>query len=266
MKVFRNVPGSHSLIPLLLILIATPVHAAKKKKGEPAADASGAAAASSAANAAAEEGESVDVSKITEKYWAQGKESELGVVQNRKFTSAERPELQLFTGTFVTDPFLSVKRYGVSLGYNFNQYLSVHALWWRAVSSGSDALTRFEASLPGSTIDTNMPEMYYGLQANYNILYGKASLFGSAIIYVDVYFLGGVGINDTETGNYFAPFIGIGQKIHLNKFMALNLDYRLMRFNETIRAKTRGSNQLGATVGERGNTTDAVTLGICFFY
>lgn len=219
---------------------------------------------SATADNSAEAGESVDVSKITEKYWAQGKETELGVVQNRKYTSAGKIELEGFFGTLSSDPFLSVHHYGGSLGYHFNQYFSLHAIAWKASASGSDALSTFQA-LPGSPIvNTNMPKGFYGLQGNYNFLYGKASLFGKVIIYVDLFVLGGMGVTDTESGKNVTPFFGLGQKIHLNKFLALTLDYRIMRYNETILSKQTAT--AGQFVSERSNTTDAVTLGLSLFY
>src|SRR6185369_15382523 len=67
-------------------------------------------------------GEEVDVTKVTEKYWAQGKDSELGVVQNRKYSNEHRIELDLIGGTVSTDPFLSVHHFGGTLGYHFTQY------------------------------------------------------------------------------------------------------------------------------------------------
>lgn len=208
-------------------------------------------------------GEVVDVSKITEKYWAQGKESELGVVQNRKYTSANKLELGLLAGTVSTDPFLAVKSYGLSLGYHFNQYISVHAIGWKASVDKSDALKTFETET-NSTVNTNKPKFFYGAQANYNFLYGKASLFGKMIIYVDLFVLGGLGMTQTESGDNLTPFVGIGQKIHLNQFMVLNLDYRIMRYHETILSKKPTS--LGQKVGERDNSTDAVTLGVSFLF
>jgi outer membrane beta-barrel protein len=260
MKVFRTV----LLTALVLTSYSQAASAADKKSKAAAEPPASPVSATAAPNA--EEGEQVDVSKITEKYWAQGKETELGVVQNRKFTSANRFELELMTGTLSTDPFLSVRNYGLSLGYHLNQYVSFHGIYWRSVAAPSDALKTFESQVPGSTVNTNMPKQFYGAQVNYNLLYGKASLFGNLIIYVDVFAMGGAGFSNTETGTYFTPFVGIGQKIHLNKFMALTIDYRLMRFNEQIRQKARNSNVLGNVVGERSNTSDAVTLGLSFFY
>jgi outer membrane beta-barrel protein len=209
---------------------------------------------------APETGEELDVTKVTEKYWAQGQESELGVVQNRKFTSHRKFELDLLSGTISTDPFLSVASYGGSLGYHFSPYFSVHAIAWKASVSDSDAYKSLIATTT-NRVGRNAPKAFYGLQVDQDILYGKASLFGKAIIYVDIFALAGIGITSTDTGKNTTPFFGIGQKIHLNQHLALHLDYRIMRFNETIPAASGG-----AAAHERTNTTDAITLGIGFLY
>jgi outer membrane beta-barrel protein len=206
------------------------------------------------------DGEAVDVSKVTQKYWAQGKDTELGVVQNRKYTSEHRLELDLFTGTVSTDPFLSVHHYGGSLGYYFSQYFSAHATAWKDSVSNSDAYNSFKAQTSNASVDLNRPKSFYGLELNENFLYGKASLLGNAIIYVDIYALGGAGVTATDSGSYFTPFLGLGQKIHINQWLALDLNYRVMFFNETIPSATGGAGH------ERSNTTDVVTLGLCLFY
>jgi outer membrane beta-barrel protein len=160
-----------------------------------------------------------------------------------------------------------VHHLGGSIGYHFNQYFSLHGIAWRAAAVGSDALATFESTTGHPTVDTNMPSGFYGVQANYNFLYGKASLIGKVIIYVDLFVLGGMGVTSTESGNNITPFIGLGQKIHLSKWLSLNLDYRIMRYNETIKYKSAGPGHVKGDVrGERANTTDAVTLGLSFFY
>jgi outer membrane beta-barrel protein len=213
----------------------------------------------------AEEGEAVDVSKITEKYWAQGKETELGVVQNRKYSSTGRFELTLLGGFISSDPFLSVNHVGGSLGYHFTQYFSAHFIGWKSAVTGSSALNDFNSQVTsGAVVSTNHPKAFYGVQVQQNFLYGKASLLGQLIIYVDLFALGGLGWTDTQSGTYATPFIGLGQKIHLNKFLAIHFDWRLMRYNETILSKK--ASELGKNLGERANTSDAVTLGLSFFY
>ena len=257
----------HSLSPLNLLkfgllsvlanyAIGTSALAAPKNAPAPTP-----APEAAAADTTSTEGETVDVSKVQEKYWAQGKDTELGVVQNRKFTSDHRFELDIFTGTLSTDPFLSVHHFGGSIGYYFSQYLSLHAIAWKDSVNNSDAYNSFLAQTNNSVlVDSNRPKGFYGLQVNGNFLYGKVSFLGKMIIYVDIFLLGGVGMTSTQTGSDVTPFIGIGQKIHLNSFMALHLDYRVMQFNETLQSATAG----GAS-HTRSNTTDAVTLGLCFF-
>ncbi len=208
------------------------------------------------------EGEAVDVSKVAEKYWAQGKDTELGVVQNRKFTSEHRFELDLLAGTDSIDPFLTVKHLGGSLGYYFSQYFSLHAKYLKMYSDTSAAFASLKAGTNGvATVGLNHPRSFYSLEANQNILYGKASLFGKAIIYVDIFAIGGMGIMNTDTGSNFTPFLGLGQKIHINQTLALHLDYRIMRFSETIPSTLNG-----VAARQRTNTSDSVTLGLCLFY
>lgn len=207
--------------------------------------------------------EEVDLSKFTEKYWAEGNETEMGVVQNRKYTTSRKWELSFFTGTLSTDPFLSVHPLGGGIGYHFSPYTSVHLTAWRAQVKASDALKTFEAET-NATVNTNHPKAYYGLDVKQNFLYGKASLFGSVIIYVDLFVMGGVGMTQTESGTYFTPSLGLGQKIYLNQRMALNLDYRIMTYHEQILSKSPAT--LGNPAGERNNMTDGVSLGLSFFF
>jgi outer membrane beta-barrel protein len=208
-----------------------------------------------AAPAPSLEGEAVDVSKVTEKYWAQGKDSELGVVQNRKYSNERRFEIDLLTGSLSYDPFQSIANYGGSIGYYFSQYFSVHGIAWRNNVSDSAAYKSLKTEAPTADLFRNTPKSFYGIQFNENFLYGKASLLGKMIIYVDLFLLGGAGVLNSANGNNFAPFFGIGQKIHINRNIVLHLDYRVIGFKETVK-NTAGSTQT------RSNTSDAITFGL----
>ena len=129
--------------------------------------------------------ESVDVSSVQEKYWNQGEENEIGVVQNRKYSSDHKFELGTFTGTISSDPFLDVHPYGLSLGYHFDSIWSVHVRGWKNSVGPSDALIAFQQKT-GATVDTNNPKSFWGAEINANILYGKLSLLGAMIIYNDL--------------------------------------------------------------------------------
>src|SRR3989338_4339689 len=167
-------------------------------------------------SALAASGETIEVEKIKEKYWAKGDETELGVVQNRLYSNAEKWEVGLLGGFVSSDPFLSVKNFGASAGYYFSPYFALHAIGWKDVASSSAALTTFESS-SGFTANTNKPKFFYGLQASGDFLYGKLSLLGKMIIYFDLHLRVGLGRTETESGAYVTPFVGLGQQIHLDK-------------------------------------------------
>lgn len=207
-------------------------------------------------------GESVEVEKIKEKYWAKGSEAEMGVIQSRLYSNAKKVELGVLGGVISSDPFLSTKHLGGSVGYYFSDYFALHAIGWKSYASGSEALKSFEKEA-GFTANTNQAQSFYGLQASGDFLYGKLSLLGQMIIYFDLHVRGGLGRTQTESGNYLTPFIGLGPQIHLSKRVSLSFDYRLMRYQENIVGKAPDANY-GKTVGNRVNLTDVISFGLTF--
>lgn len=211
-----------------------------------------------------EVGETVEVEKIKEKYWAKGSEAEMGVIQSRLFSNAKKVEVGVNGGIISSDPFLSTKHLGGSAGYYFSDYFALHAIGWKSYASGSAALKTFEGDA-GFTANTNQPKSFYGLQASGDFLYGKLSLLGQMIIYFDLHVRGGLGRTQTESGSYLTPFIGLGPQIHVSKRVSLSFDYRLMRYQENIVGKAPGANY-GRVVGNRVNVTDVISLGLTFAF
>jgi outer membrane beta-barrel protein len=208
--------------------------------------------------------EQVNVDSIKEKYWARGNETELGVVQNRTYSKAKRVEFGLLGGILFSDPFLSVQTAGASLGYHFNEYFGVQLLGLRHFASSSAALKTFEEA-QGATTNTNKPSGYYGLEAAGSVLYGKLSVLGKRIIYYDLHLLGSTGLTVTETGKYFTPAVGIGQRFYLTKLLSLRVDYRLQYYHETFYEK-QIITKIGQPAGERDNVSHVITLGISFMF
>lgn len=204
----------------------------------------------------------VDVDAIKEKYWARGNSSELGVVQGRLHTKAEKLEFGVFGGLLATDPFLSVKNLGFSVGFHMNEFFSGHLLGWRSFTKPSSALELFEKTR-GATTNTNEPKSFVGAEAEASLIYGKLSLLGMAILYYDFHLLGGAGITATETGNYFTPIAGLGQQIYVMKNLSLRVDYRLLPYKENIQEKVIPT-KIGDVVDSRVNWSHAVTFGISY--
>ena len=249
---------------LTLSTLAQPIHAqAADKKADKKAEAAAKAEATpvSAADEEAGAAERVNVDKIKEKYWARGEESEISVVQNRTYSNAGKIEVVGFTGVSASDPFLSTYPLGVSVGYHFNEYFSLHALAWKIAAKPSDAYRTLE--LGGKKANTNQPYSYMGTEASASLLYGKLSVIGKAIIYYDLHFLGGLGATSTENGKYFTWHTGLGQQFFISKRTSIRVDYRLLSYREDIKEK-EDTLKLGQVVGSRTNFSSTFTFGLSF--
>lgn len=259
----------------LVLANAGGAQAADKKKELPAS-APSAPATPAAPAAPSSDGERVNVESIKEKYWARGDESEIGVVQNRLYSKNGKFDIGLYGGVITTDPFLTVQTLGGSVGYHFTEYMSLHAIGWKAYVGKSGAYTSFQevivsgggvAAIPA----TNNPRSYFGMEGVWSILYGKLSLLGASIIYYDMHLLGGAGVTGTENGSYATPSLGLGQKVYLSKTASLRLDYRLLYYRETLKHKVDPADasnfsKNGQVIGDRNNFTNSITLGVDFLF
>ena len=96
-----------------------------------------------------------------------------------------------------------------------------------------------------------------------SLLYGKLSLLGASIVHYDMHLSAGAGAHMTETGTYFAPSIGIGQRFYVSKNTSIRFDYRLLYYKERIIEKIVPT-KLGEVRGERDNFTSSISLGVDF--
>lgn len=215
----------------------------------------------------AEAAQEVSVKKVKQKYWAKDGDTEAGVVQNRKYTKKKKWELGVMGGLSSQDPFIDVKMMGLLLGYNFSEYWAVNLLYWKYYVSENTAQKEFRTK-SGGGVNNNHPKSYYGAEASASLLYGKLSFAGKKIIYFDLHLLAGGGIMNTETGNYFAPHAGIGQKVFLSRKTALRLDYRLQYYKDRIKDKQRDPNLGGGGLipGTRRVTSHNFTLGLSLYF
>ena len=206
----------------------------------------------------------ISVDAMKEKYWEKTTDVELRVVQNRRYTQYKKFELQLFGGTISTDPFLAVKNLGGSLSYHFNDYFAAKVLGFKDIVGNSSALSTLQQD-NNTTANTNEPKYFIGGEVDFVPLYGKFSLMGNAIVYVDTHIDGGLGETTTQTGHDLTPFLGLGEQFYLNRWSSFNIDYRLMYYRETLDQKTVGQPNLGGPIDNRASWNDVITLGISVF-
>jgi outer membrane beta-barrel protein len=210
------------------------------------------------------EQEKVDVDQIKEKYWAQGKKKELGVVQNRIYKKEKRLEVGAFGGIILSDPFLSVFNAGTSVGYHFSEYFGLQLIGWKHFVQPSNALRTFEATRQATT-NTNEPRAFFALEGKASLIYGKLSLVGKKILHYDMHFIFGPGLTLTETGNYFTPVAGIGQQTFISESVSIRLDYRFLPYKENIKEKVIPT-KIGQKVADRWNLNHSIVLGVSFFF
>jgi outer membrane beta-barrel protein len=207
--------------------------------------------------------EKVETDKIKEKYWAGGNDAQLGVVQNRLYSKAKKAQISLLGGGSFSDPFLSVQQVGLSAGYHFNEYISLHALAWYYFANPSAAQVEFERNM-GARANTNPQKLYLGAEIMGSLLYGKLSVVGKKIIYFDLHLLGGAGATNTFSGVYFTPSFGLGQQIFVHKMISIGVDYRFQFYNEAIIEQVSGNALYGQVRGYRFNFTHNINLGVNF--
>ncbi len=210
--------------------------------------------------------ERLNVEGIKQKYWAQGDDTQMSVVQNRTYSKAGKIALGVNIGNFNVDPFLNVKSVGGFVGFHFNEYLGVNLIGAKYFSSFSSAYDAFVvAASVGSNY--NKPQHFLGAEAEWSLLYGKLSLLGKMILYFDLHFLGGAGFTKTENGTYLTPWLGVGQQVYINQTTALRFDYRLMYYRETILQRNRdviNNKNPGDFIKTRGAYSDSIQVGIQF--
>ena len=211
----------------------------------------------------ADDSDNVDVESIKKKYWAKGDESELGVIQNRKFSKAGRFHLGVTGGYIFSDPFLSIKSYGLTTGYFFNEKFGVHLNYSKINSTPS---TAYQLLLDrGAKANTNKLNGLATAEGTYSPMYGKLSLFGNKIVYYDFHLAGGGGMMQTENGNVPAFVAGLGQRFYMNQHFSFTVDYRMVNFKETI-IEREIPTKIGQKVGERNNFSHTIFVGIDFMF
>lgn len=243
------------LLAALVMIAAGPVAWAAEEVKSPAAP----AAESTPADA-----ESVEVSSIKEKYWALGDGTEMGVIQNRIFSKTKKFQLGILGGSVSSDPFLNVQHIGGNIGFHITEYIAIEVLGMKYYSQPSSALDTFK-KFRGATVNTNLPQYYLGGELMASLLYGKLSLVGQAIIYYDLHLLAGAGMMRTESGDNLSISPGIGQRFYINRLMSIRMDYRLLRYNETIIEKEIPT-KLGQRLGDRVNWSHTVNVGLDFMF
>jgi outer membrane beta-barrel protein len=136
----------------------------------------------------------LDIRKLEQKYWS-AKDDDFSVVQNRKYTKAQRFYLNVAAGIPVNDPFTTGTLTSFQLGYFFNERLGVDVNLTSGNLKNNNATSAFFDRF-GSLPDYNVFSSSKTLSVTYVPLYAKMSFLDSSIIYFDMGFSVGLGTTD----------------------------------------------------------------------
>ena len=207
--------------------------------------------------------ERIDVQSMKRRYWTVGNEDLMDVVQNRRYTKKGRWEIGIRYGFWSDDAFQDQKTIGGSVGYHFNEFLSLHAFYAAISASNNQAYAAaIQASVspsnPGGVRPvTNPGKSVAGVEARGSLIYGKLSLLGSKIFYYDFNTAIGLSQDKATDGSSIGYFFGFGQQFFLSKTWFVVVDWRLMFHKDKF-------NNPPAT--DRSLTTSWIQLGVGAFF
>jgi outer membrane beta-barrel protein len=210
----------------------------------------------------------VDLKMLQDKIQNLSDPAEFRVVQNRAFTRTGKVEFMFAAYSLSSDPFLSVKGLGGSVNFYFSEFIGVEGFYHKYFTEYSSAHTTL-IEVSDRVANTNFYNSNMGAGLIVTPLYGKLSLFGSKILYYDLFGFFGVSLPNTQTGTYFAPTIGLTQQVHVSKTFSIRFDYRLMYFKENIPRKnySPATGEITTDLDDivvqgRTNFTNSISLGI----
>ncbi|MEK2644979.1 outer membrane beta-barrel domain-containing protein [Bdellovibrio sp. BCCA] len=250
---------------LMFILAASQAFAQQGTENKPAAEQRGS--------------DKLDIKKLEQKYWA-AKDDDFSVVQNRRYTKAERFYLTASAGIPFNDPYSTGSIVSGSLGYFFNERWGLEATYNSANLKDNDAVKQFVDSY-GAIPDHNILKSSYFLSGIWVPFYAKMSVVDKAIIYFDMGLSVGAGNLDYEIaqkeGNLskssFAYKLGIFQQIFFSENFAIRADLiNTWSTQDKMKYYAPGTNVGGTTVsgtrdlGSESINDTSLMIGLTYWH
>ena len=216
--------------------------------------------------------EKLDVSDLEKKYWA-SKDSDFSVVQNRLYSKAKRFSFSGTYGSMINDPWTTGSTYGFNLGYYFSERWGVELAISKTATQDNQAVQRLknQAGYP----DHNQIKDFMGVQALFVPFYAKMSAMDWAIIYFDMSFALGLGMQKyaqmQEEGDSSITTPAITFDITQNFFISRNLSLRFEFKNrwysdETMKYRSTYANNPSRGNGSSISNASFLLFGLAFLF
>ena len=167
-------------------------------------------------------------------------------VRERLFQQANRHELTLHGGYYVSDLFDGTYTVGGAYTYHMTEDLGVEAsaAYTRLTSSGGPELERTFSVLPGKP----RSQWYFDADLVWVPAHAKMRLGGS-ITHFDFYLAAGGGLVDSVLSEDLAGNGGFGLKFFLGHALAIRFDVRDHVFRQQLLSEVMWVNDLTTTIG-----------------
>ncbi len=151
-----------------------------------------------------------------------------------------------FVGTYATENFGSSVVGGLRVGYHITEDFFVEGVYAQTKVSDES----FRQILPGGVFEDEKQKLtYYNLSVGYNILPGEVFLGSSRAKASALYLIGGVG-NTTFVKQKRQTFnFGLGARVFLADWAALQVDMREHVFSLDLLGKRQSTKNLELTAG-----------------
>ncbi len=172
----------------------------------------------------------LDIKKLEQKYWA-AKDDDFSVVQNRRYTKADRFYLTASAGIPFNDPYSTGSIFAANLGYFMNERWGFELNYNSANMKDNDAVDQFVNTYKVMP-DHNIFKSSEFLSAIWVPFYAKMSALDKAIIYFDMGLSVGVGnlnyeiakVEGNDSKSAFAYKLGVFQQIFFSEHFAVRVD------------------------------------------
>lgn len=155
-------------------------------------------------------------------------------------------EIGLFGGTYSTQNFGSSGVVGVRLGYHITEDFFVEGVYGQTKVSDE----AFRQVLPGGVFTSDKEKLsYYNLSIGYNILPGEVFIWKNIAKASALYLIGGVGSTDFNDQKRQTFNFGLGLRVILADWAAVQVDMRDHIFSLDLLGKRQSTQNLELTAG-----------------
>jgi outer membrane beta-barrel protein len=166
-------------------------------------------------------------------------------IRNPRYPSNDI-EVGAYLGTYATQNFGASFVYGVRLGYAITEDFFVEGAYAQTTVSDES----FRQILPGGIfVNTTEKLSYYNLSVGYNVLPGEVFLGRSRAMPSALYLVGGVGSTDFNGQQSQTFNLGLGFRVFLADWAALQVDMRDYIYSLDILGKRQSTQNLEFTGG-----------------